>query len=74
MRLCAELSLCLLPASALARDLTIATWNLGWHIDKSTAATWIAKCNSLFEKDANTGVWSCLHHRIRYTGLAGELS
>jgi hypothetical protein len=52
-----QLSLCLLPSYALARDLSIATWNLGWHIDKATAATWIAKCNGMFEKDASTGVW-----------------
>jgi endonuclease/exonuclease/phosphatase family metal-dependent hydrolase len=58
MRICAAaLSLCLLPSYALARDLSIATWNLGWHIDKATAATWIAKCNGMFEKDASTGVW-----------------
>ena len=41
----------------MARDLTVATWNLGWHIDKATAADWISKCNGKFEKDPNTKVW-----------------
>ncbi len=43
--------------SASAREITIATWNLGWHVDKATAATWISRCDGLFEKDPATGVW-----------------
>lgn len=59
MRLSATflLGFCLLPAPALARDLTVVTWNLGWHVDKATAADWIAKCNGLFDKDPASGVW-----------------
>lgn len=53
----AMMLLCLSPASALSRDITVATWNLGWHVDKATAATWISKCDGLFEKDATTSVW-----------------
>ena len=47
----------LLALSATARDITVATWNLGWHVDKATAAEWITKCNARFEQDAVTGVW-----------------
>ncbi|WP_198023137.1 endonuclease/exonuclease/phosphatase family protein [Mesorhizobium sp. LSHC414A00] len=59
MRVCtaAAILVSLLPASAAARDITVATWNLGWHVDKATAATWVAKCDGLFEKDPTTGVW-----------------
>jgi len=31
-----------------ARELTIATWNLGWHLSKSDVQTWIAKCGQPF--------------------------
>ncbi|MER9102640.1 endonuclease/exonuclease/phosphatase family protein [Mesorhizobium sp. M0848] len=48
----------LMPACALARDITVVTWNLGWHVDRATAATWISKCDGLFEKNATTGVWT----------------
>lgn len=51
------LAILLSPSSALARDLTVVTWNLGWHIDKSTAADWISKCDALFEKDVSSGIW-----------------
>ena len=50
-------SMLMMPAHASARDLTVATWNLGWHIDKAAASQWVAACNGLFEKDAATGTW-----------------
>jgi hypothetical protein len=50
--------LCLFQSSSsLAYELTVATWNLGWHVDKATAAAWVSKCNGLYEKDPNTGIW-----------------
>ncbi|WP_165779721.1 hypothetical protein [Mesorhizobium sanjuanii] len=64
----ALLLLCLLPTSALSRELTVATWNLGWHVDKATAATWISKCDALFEKDPVTDIWK---PSTSGTGVAG---
>lgn len=48
---------CFFSTSANARELTVVTWNLGWHIDKATAQEWISKCSGPFEKDSSTGVW-----------------
>ncbi|WAC27884.1 endonuclease/exonuclease/phosphatase family protein [Ancylobacter sp. SL191] len=44
-------------ASADAREATVATWNLGWHLSQDQAATWIAKCSAPFAKNAQTGLW-----------------
>lgn len=43
--------------AASARDLTIATWNLGWHMDKATVAEWIDACNATYEQDQSTKLW-----------------
>ena len=40
--------------SAVAREIKIATWNLGWHMDRSTAADWIDACNGTYELDPAT--------------------
>ena len=43
-------------AAASARDVTVASWNLGWHMDRGLAAEWIEKCNGMFAPDAS-GTW-----------------
>lgn len=42
---------------AHARDLKVATWNLGWHMSRVEASEWIAKCGAPFQKNASTGIW-----------------
>lgn len=46
-----------LPLAALASPtpLTVATWNLGWHLDAAQARDWIAACSRPFE--LQDGVW-----------------
>jgi endonuclease/exonuclease/phosphatase family metal-dependent hydrolase len=51
------LGLLSLSGHALSRELTVVTWNLGWHLDRATAAEWITKCSGFFEKDPVSGVW-----------------
>lgn len=43
---------------ASARQITVATWNLGWHMDTDTAGQWIAECGKKFAKDASGDTWS----------------
>jgi endonuclease/exonuclease/phosphatase family metal-dependent hydrolase len=43
-----------LASSALAREITVATWNLGWHMDRSTVPDWIEACNATYELDKAT--------------------
>ncbi|RWI57042.1 MAG: endonuclease/exonuclease/phosphatase family protein [Mesorhizobium sp.] len=43
-----------LAGPVAARDITIATWNLGWHMDRSTLAGWIDACNETYEQDQDT--------------------
>ncbi|MBY3091700.1 endonuclease/exonuclease/phosphatase family protein [Rhizobium laguerreae] len=42
-------------ADALARPITIATWNLGWHMDLETAQQWIGECSKNYVEDPVTG-------------------
>ncbi|QRM45845.1 endonuclease/exonuclease/phosphatase family protein [Rhizobium sp. BG4] len=42
---------------AYARDLKVATWNLGWHLSIPEAKDWIAKCSAPFQLNAATGLW-----------------
>jgi hypothetical protein len=44
-----------LPAAA--RDLTLATWNLGWHMSLAEARAWIAACGAPFVLNSATGLW-----------------
>ncbi|CAN5329643.1 hypothetical protein BH10PSE17_BH10PSE17_01490 [soil metagenome] len=39
-----------------ARDLTVATWNLGWHMSQAEAAHWIKACGAPFAQGAD-GRW-----------------
>jgi endonuclease/exonuclease/phosphatase family metal-dependent hydrolase len=43
------------PASA--RDLRVATWNLGWHLDTALARTWIQACGQRFARSGADPVW-----------------
>jgi endonuclease/exonuclease/phosphatase family metal-dependent hydrolase len=40
-----------------ARELKVATWNMGWHLSRSEAATWIGKCGAPFKLNRQTGLW-----------------
>ncbi|MGR9203989.1 endonuclease/exonuclease/phosphatase family protein [Rhizobium leguminosarum] len=42
---------------ASAREVTIATWNLGWHMDLATVQRWIDACGKSYLEDGNTGRW-----------------
>lgn len=43
-----------LTSNALARDIAVATWNLGWHMDRALLAQWIDACNETYELDKVT--------------------
>jgi hypothetical protein len=45
-------------AAAQARELKVATWNLGWHLSTAEARAWIAACTQPFTIDAATGLWT----------------
>ncbi|WP_261338348.1 hypothetical protein [Rhizobium leguminosarum] len=42
-------------AGALASQVTIATWNLGWHMDLETAQHWIEECSKNYVAGPATG-------------------
>jgi Endonuclease/Exonuclease/phosphatase family len=42
---------------AEARELKVATWNLGSHISQKEASNWIELCGAPFLKDSQTGRW-----------------
>lgn len=44
-------------AAAPAASYTVATWNLGWHLDSATATRWIAACSQRFAKSGSDGLW-----------------
>jgi endonuclease/exonuclease/phosphatase family metal-dependent hydrolase len=43
--------------AAQARELVVATWNLGWHLSTAEARAWIAKCNRTYARDEASGLW-----------------
>jgi hypothetical protein len=45
----------LVPASA--REITLVTWKLGWHMSQAEAESWIAACGQPFVLNAATGLW-----------------
>lgn len=51
-----SLALGLAAGAASAADITVATWNLGWHLDAPLATRWIAACGQKFSKSAD-GLW-----------------
>lgn len=51
-------SLFLIPSATHARDLTVATWNLGWHLSTAEARSWIAACSQPFALDPASGLWT----------------
>lgn len=40
-----------------AKDLTVVTWNLGWHLSNAEAKEWIAKCGAPFSLSSTSGLW-----------------
>ncbi|WP_156029665.1 endonuclease/exonuclease/phosphatase family protein [Ancylobacter sp. FA202] len=57
IRLAFGLSLLLIAGTAQANTLTVATWNLGWHMSRDEAAAWIKKCSAPFTKNIQSGKW-----------------
>jgi endonuclease/exonuclease/phosphatase family metal-dependent hydrolase len=51
-----SLTLGLAAGAASAADVSVATWNLGWHLDAPLATRWIAACGQTFSKSAD-GLW-----------------
>jgi endonuclease/exonuclease/phosphatase family metal-dependent hydrolase len=45
------------PLPVAARDLTLATWNLGWHMSLAEVRAWIAACSQPFVLSGATGLW-----------------
>lgn len=52
-----SLALCAFASTAQARDLTVATWNLGWHMDTALAKTWSQACGAKFALDPADKLW-----------------
>jgi endonuclease/exonuclease/phosphatase family metal-dependent hydrolase len=44
-------------ADGCAPTLRVATWNLGWHMDRALARQWIDTCARTFKKDPGDGLW-----------------
>jgi len=40
-----------------ARDLAIATWNLGWHLSQAEAKAWIRDCGQPFAFNQSSGLF-----------------
>ena len=55
--LAANVTLSLAAGAACAADVTVATWNLGWHLDAPLATRWIAACSQKFSKPGNGENW-----------------
>jgi Endonuclease/Exonuclease/phosphatase family len=51
------LVLSLAAGAACATDVTVATWNLGWHLDAPLATRWIAACGQRFSKSGAGELW-----------------
>lgn len=53
------LAACLLvlfgSVEAFACQVTIASWNLGWHMDQETVKAWISECSKNYVEDPATG-------------------
>ncbi|KSV76055.1 hypothetical protein N185_16535 [Sinorhizobium sp. GW3] len=45
-------------SEASARQITIATWNLGWHMDVGTVQRWIDACSKTYLQDTASGRWN----------------
>lgn len=46
-----------LTDGAHARDLTVATWNLGWHLSQAEAQAWIRDCGQPFAFNQSSGLF-----------------
>src|SRR5215210_3681058 len=47
----------LASTSAMARDVRIATWNVGWHLSQAEAQVRIDRCGSPFIFNSRTSRW-----------------
>ena len=47
----------MMTTAAPARELTLLTWNLGWHLDDVLSEQWMEACGSPFAKDPADGLW-----------------
>ncbi|MBK8185234.1 MAG: endonuclease/exonuclease/phosphatase family protein [Candidatus Competibacteraceae bacterium] len=56
-RWAAPLVLFLLSGALQARELTVMTWNLGWHMDGALFNQWLDACSGRFVRDRNDGLW-----------------
>lgn len=58
----------LLSFQAGANNISLATWNLGWHVSQKEAGDWIASCNKRYELDATSKVWGASTKADAQTG------
>lgn len=56
--LCLALLMACCASASHARTVTLATWNLGWHMDLQTVQKWIGECGKSYIEDPATGTWS----------------
>lgn len=47
----------LLSGVLQARELSVMTWNLGWHMDGALFEQWLNACANRFARDRNDGLW-----------------
>jgi endonuclease/exonuclease/phosphatase family metal-dependent hydrolase len=47
----------LTPTVVAARDLRVATWNLGWHLSQAEAQVWIDRCGTPFAFNEAASRW-----------------
>lgn len=73
MRTFVSLALCALSSWAQAQPVKVATWNLGWHLDKELAAQWRASCSAPFELNPQTGRWQAAERGTAETKKGWEL-
>jgi endonuclease/exonuclease/phosphatase family metal-dependent hydrolase len=45
-------------ATTAEAGISLATWNLGWHVSQKEAGDWVASCNKRYELDAASKAWN----------------
>ncbi len=55
-------------SEASARQVTIATWNLGWHMDLGTVKRWSDACSKTYLEDTASGRWNLSNDPLAKTG------
>jgi Endonuclease/Exonuclease/phosphatase family len=61
-------ALLLLSSQVSAGNISLATWNLGWHVSQKEAGDWIASCNKRYELDATSKTWNASTKTEAQTG------